>query len=576
MEFRCWRLLAGVALASFVSPAAVGQTPTFSRVDYPLLGNSHIAVDLNGDGRLDLAGTGANSATVMMGNGDGTFLPRVDFPLGLQSQSLAAGDFNQDGRQDLAVTTYNQEVSVVILLGNGNGTFAPPVHIPNTSGADSPDVVAVDLNNDGRLDLAVLHSITSVTGTIQNADTFTVLLGNGDGTFQPGREVTVGIGMLHMAAGDYTRDGIIDLAITGSSGQAFLVRGLGNASYAVESLMLITEFPFGATGTGVAIADINGDLAQDVVFVVGLNGSRIAVLLNRGDGTFGAPSILTEPRLMIPQYIAIADFNGDTRPDIATALGDGSIGLFEIWRGNGDGAFQLPVYYLKPPDTSSLGGGVLVSSDFNGDQKPDIALQIRGASPGLVIARNTTGVSTTGTLSSVSVSPSTVTGGSSSTGTVRLSAPAPSGGALVSLTRSSSAASVPSSITVASGATSASFTVGTAQVSSTTTVTIAASLNGVSRSATLTINPLSPTTDSVSVTRAEYETSKRILRVEAASSSSTATLRAYVTSTGALIGTLRNEGGGRYRGEFSWPSNPVNITVRSSLGGSASRSVAVK
>jgi hypothetical protein len=82
--------------------------------------------------------------------------------------------------------------------------------------------------------------------------------------------------------------------------------------------------------------------------------------------------------------------------------------------------------------------------------------------------------------------------------------------------------------------------------------------------------------DTVNIQLAEYESSKRVLRVEATSNNANAVLRCYVTSTGALIGTLTNTGGGRYRGELSWSSNPQNVTVRSSLGGSATRAVTAK
>jgi hypothetical protein len=99
----------------------------------------------------------------------------------------------------------------------------------------------------------------------------------------------------------------------------------------------------------------------------------------------------------------------------------------------------------------------------------------------------------------------------------------------------------------------------------------------VSKTATLTVTAQAPpTTDTVSIQVAEYASGNRQLRVEATSSNSSATLNVYVTSTSTLIGSLRNEGGGRYRGDFSLSSNPQNITVRSSLGGSATRAVTVK
>jgi hypothetical protein len=104
---------------------------------------------------------------------------------------------------------------------------------------------------------------------------------------------------------------------------------------------------------------------------------------------------------------------------------------------------------------------------------------------------------------------------------------------------------------------------------------ITASLNGT-RSATLTINPAAGGADTVSITRAEYTVSNRRLRVEATSTRANATLQAFVTSSNQLIGTLSNDGGGRFRGEFSWPVNPQNITVRSNFGGQATRAVTAR
>ena len=112
---------------------AASQSATFSTQTYPLLGNNHIAADLNGDGRLDLAGTGVNSAGVMLNNGPGTFGARIDYPAADQPQDLAAGDFNGDGSMDLAVTINTPQISLSLLSGNGDGTFNAPVNFPNTS-----------------------------------------------------------------------------------------------------------------------------------------------------------------------------------------------------------------------------------------------------------------------------------------------------------------------------------------------------------------------------------------------------------------------------------------------------------
>jgi hypothetical protein len=183
-------------------------------------------------------------------------------------------------------------------------------------------------------------------------------------------------------------------------------------------------------------------------------------------------------------------------------------------------------------------------------------------------------VPATVSVSGVSLNPTSVTGGNTSQGTVTLSGPAPSGGLVVTLSDNSAAVTVPASVTVAAGATSANFTVTTSVVTASTSVLVSATGGGVTRSATLAVTP--PQADTVAVTQAEYRASKRELRVNATSTSGSAVLRAYVTSTGALIGTLTNDGGGRYSGRFSWPTNPQNITVRSSLGGSAGRAVRLK
>jgi hypothetical protein len=144
---------------------------------------------------------------------------------------------------------------------------------------------------------------------------------------------------------------------------------------------------------------------------------------------------------------------------------------------------------------------------------------------------------------------------------------------VVTLTSSNpTIASVPASVTIPAGASSATFTVITTAVTAPTNVVISAVYAGVSRSATLTVAPLSA--DRVTILLAQYRASSRRLSVQATSTNATATLKVYITATGQLIGTLTNNGG-TYSGQFKWPTNPQNITVRSSLGGSASAIVTV-
>lgn len=176
-------------------------------------------------------------------------------------------------------------------------------------------------------------------------------------------------------------------------------------------------------------------------------------------------------------------------------------------------------------------------------------------------------------LSSLTLNPSTVVGGFSSVGTVVLSGPAPAGGSVVTLASSNPAvAVVPPRVTVAAGAGSATFIVNTNQITVSTVVTISGDCGGVTRTALLTVKGV----DTITIRRAEYQRSKKLLRVEALGSEPTAVLQVYVTGSDAFIGTLTNFGGGSFGATLRWSTNPKNITVRSSFGGSASAAVTVK
>jgi hypothetical protein len=577
-EFRRFMPLL-IGICSFAI-GAMAQSASFSATSYPIVGNTHIAVDLNRDGSPDLAGSGLNAASVMLNNGDGTFRPRVDFPAAGQTQDVAAGDFNSDGNVDLVVTINTPQISLSLLTGNGDGTFNAPVNFANTSGADSPDVAAVDLNNDKKLDVVIMHTISCFTAPCVAATTISVMMGNGDGTFQPTRELPGGALMHVMTVGDFNRDGISDLAIGGENTRLFIQLGLGDGTFnRLPAMDLIPGGDAFSACNDVDVADFNRDTIQDLVVPLG-DGNGNVVLLGVGDGNFVQSARITENAVNAPYNIAVADYNGDGFQDLARAMGFGLNGLMEIANGNGNGTFQPVVRYLVPPPDSSRGAIFILAANFNADTKPDIGLLVGGAgTPSTYVLLNTSGTATpppTVTVSAVSLSPSSVTGGSTSTGTVTLSARV-STSTVVRLSSSSGSATVPASVTIPANSASATFTVNTTQVTAATTATITATLGTSLRSANLTINPATtPTTDTVSITRAEYDSGGRRLRVEATSTRSTATLQVFVTSTNQLIGMLTNNGGGRYRADFNVASNPQNITVRSNFGGQAARPVTAR
>lgn len=372
------------------------------------------AGDFNGDGKPDLAVIGS-AVDVLLGNGDGTFQAPTSYPVANnQNPSIAVGDFNGDGKPDLATPTTFEGIAV--LLGNGDGTFQTATYwfgdYPNS-------VVIADFNGDGKADLAFGDSDDGVV----------TLLGNGDGTFTQSFKYAAPSDPT-IAVGDFNGDGKPDLAFSNQvSGYAGILLGNGDGTFTAGGLY--------ADGTNlngwasVAVADFNGDGKADIA-VIESGSNLVNVFLGNGDGTLQAPlSFATGTK---PICVTAGDFNGDGKPDLAVV--NHSSGNVSVLLGNGDGTFQTAVAY-----TAGSALEYAAVADYNGDGRADLATVSETGTDTLdVLLAAAPVISTTTKLASspnpstygqtvtltATVSPSTVTGtvtfnhGSTSLGTGQL------------------------------------------------------------------------------------------------------------------------------------------------------------
>jgi hypothetical protein len=322
------------------------------------------AADLRGDGITDLVVVNVNegfggfgSVEVLLGNGDGTFQYPQLFPAGLRPTTVAVADFNGDGKPDLVVASSIRGDFLSVLLGVGDGTFADPLRVPGSD--HQAAVVAVgDFNGDGKPDLALAENGTALE----------VLLGNGDGTFQPGtRYHDAGQQPTSLVAVDLNGDGFLDLATADLGPFFYDHRGvsvlLGNGDGTFQPAQ---SYPAGSAPFALAVADFNGDGRRDLAVVNrDVKAGNVAVLLGNGEGTFRSTTDLFTGNAS-PVPVAVGDFTGDgLRDDIAAATNYGDVRVF---LGNGDGSFQTGTRYQLP--NQQISG--LAVGDFNGDGNEDL------------------------------------------------------------------------------------------------------------------------------------------------------------------------------------------------------------
>ena len=341
--------------AAFFSVRIPSTSVSFSNSSL-LLGSllSVVTADFNGDGKLDL-GVGLNSfdVDILLGNGDGTFQPAVQYATGGTAQAVAAGDFNGDGNLDLAVGTVQGVISV--LLGNGDGTFQ--THMDQTTSIlGTFRVLTADFDGDGKLDFAIL-----------TARTVYILRGNGDGTFQSPAGYVAGIYTTAFVTGDFNGDGTLDLAATSTESHSRIGGGigvlLGNGDGTFQRPVF---YRAGKNPQSIVAADLNADGKLDLVTVNG-GGNTISVLLGKGDGMF--QTRVDYGTGMNPLSLVAGDFNGDGNLDLATGDVNRRTGKADvsILLGNGNGTFQPRLGFAE------AAGSILVAGDFNDDGKIDLA-----------------------------------------------------------------------------------------------------------------------------------------------------------------------------------------------------------
>jgi hypothetical protein len=327
---------------TFQTPTAVCTGP-YSGFVFGGEGLALATADLNGDGKLDLVFVG-NLIGIYPGNGDGTFssTPTYYQPMSPGEGGLAIADFNSDGKPDLAV--YGE-----ILLGKGKGTFQgpPTVLLPNSAA----EAAVGDFDKNGTQDVAAI--------SVNSATSLYVLTNDGTGTLTLAHTYTLQQPSYAIATADVNGDGNLDLIVAGADPSTELWSYsvlLGNRDGSFQPPVFYAQNVQSAFASTIVIADFNHDGKLDLVIPTY---QTVAVLLGKGDGTFGAPAYLYDGG---PASIVSADFNGDGELDIAAA---GSFGL-AILLGKGDGTFQPAAF----PFTTALSG--LLTADLNADGKADL------------------------------------------------------------------------------------------------------------------------------------------------------------------------------------------------------------
>jgi hypothetical protein len=282
---------------------------------------STAVADFNKDGRPDLAIANylSNSVSIFVGNGSGGFaLAGIPLATGTGPINVVAGDFNGDGNADVAVANLNVN-SVNVFLGNGAAGFSAASGSPFSLGGFGPiSLAAADFNRDGRIDLV----------SANNADsTMSLVLGNGAGGFTAaaGSPISVAGGPAAIVAGDWNKDGNPDVAIANFSGNTVAVL-LGNGT---GGFTLAGTVAVGAAPLAIVTADFNADGNPDLA-VSNFSGPSLSILLGNGTGGFSQAAGSPITVAGTPRNLAVIDFNADGKVDLGFSNpGNSTVAIYQ-------------------------------------------------------------------------------------------------------------------------------------------------------------------------------------------------------------------------------------------------------
>lgn len=334
--------------------------------------------DLNGDGHMDVAELNAADGTlgVRLGNGDGTFQALQTYPVGSHPVRLTLADVNGDGIMD-AITANNDGSSgtVSVLIGVGDGTFQPAQSWP--AGANPVDVAVADMDQDGKPDIVVANAtVNTVSILYEKSFTPTTATFSAPKAFPAGSQINA------LAAGDVDRDGFPDVVTVGGNLAVLRNDGKGGLLPIVLDKNGVSQDSYAAIGNRVILKDVNDDHQPDILIADSSN-SEIIVLLGNRLGYFTRPVPFLSATCGNPNNLAAADLNGDGHVDVVVSCaGSSAVGVL---LGNGRGTF------ISSPYAAEVDPRGVAIADFDEDGHPDVVV-INGGSDNMNVLLQIPGV----------------------------------------------------------------------------------------------------------------------------------------------------------------------------------------